>query len=78
MLIFIVLVCILESIKRASAPSKLVHSDVWGLCPIESKGGFRYFVTFFNDYSCVMWLYLMKNHSESLSHFCNFYAEIRT
>ena len=27
--------------KRASAPFKLVHSDVWGLCPIVSSTGFR-------------------------------------
>ena len=32
--------------KRVSAPFELVHSDVWGLCPIVSPTGFRYFVTF--------------------------------
>ena len=30
--------------KQASAPFELVHSDVWGPCPVVSSTGFRYFV----------------------------------
>ena len=37
--------------KRASASFELVHSDVWDPCPILSPIGFRYFVTFVDDYS---------------------------
>ncbi|GJV83577.1 retrovirus-related pol polyprotein from transposon TNT 1-94 [Tanacetum coccineum] len=51
--------------KQAASPFELVHSDVWGLCPITSKSGFKYFVTFVNDYSRVTWLYLMKSRSEA-------------
>ena len=29
----------------------LIHSDVWGLSPINSIGGSRYFIVFVNDYS---------------------------
>ncbi|GKA40567.1 polyprotein [Tanacetum coccineum] len=50
--------------KRAASPFELVHSDVWGPCPITSKSGFKYFITFVDDYSRVTWLYLMKNRSE--------------
>ncbi|KAM7509738.1 hypothetical protein LguiB_008613 [Lonicera macranthoides] len=64
--------------KRASAPFELVHSDVWGPCPVMSKTGFKYFVTFVNDYSRTTWLYLMKSRSELFSHFCAFCAEIKT
>ena len=42
-----------------------------------SKPGFRYFVTFVDDYSHVTWLYLMKNRSELFSIFCAFCAEIK-
>ena len=63
--------------KRASAPFQLVHSDVWGPSPILSKPGFRYFVTFVDDYSRVTWLYLMKNRSELFSIFCAFCVEIK-
>ena len=64
--------------KRASAPFELVHSDMWGPCPIVSPTGFRYFVTFVDDYSQTTWLYLMKNRSELFSHFRAFYAHIHT
>ena len=64
--------------KRASAHFELVHSDVWGLCPVVSPTGFQYFVTFVDDYSRTTWLYLMKNRSELFSHFRAFCAEIHT
>ena len=64
--------------KRAASPFELVHSDVWGPCPITSKSGFKYFVTFVDDFSRVTWLYLMKNRSEVFTHFCAFVAEIKT
>ena len=47
--------------KQASAPFELVHSDVWGPCPVMSPTGFKYFVTFVDDFSCVTWFYLMKS-----------------
>ena len=40
--------------------------------------GFKYFVTFVDDFSCVTWLYLMKSRSELFSHFTAFCAEIKT
>ena len=64
--------------KQASAPFELVHSDVWGSCPVVSLTEFRYFVTFVDDYSRTTWLYLMKNRSELFSHFRAFCVEIHT
>ena len=64
--------------KRATATFELVHYDVWGPCPVTSKTGFRYFVTFVDDYSRMTWLYLMKSQSELLSNFFAFCAEIQT
>jgi len=63
--------------KRAIASFELVHSDIWGPCPVVSQTGFRYFVTFVDDHSRLTWLYLMKNRSELLSHFCAFHTEIK-
>ena len=64
--------------NRVSAPFELVHSDEWGPCLVVSPTGFRYFVTFVDDYSQTAWLYLMKNRSKLLSHFRAFCAEIHT
>ena len=49
--------------KRVGAPFELVHLDVWGPCPVLFPTGFRFFVTFVDDYSRTTWLYLMKNCS---------------
>ena len=43
-----------------------------------SQIGFKYFVTFVDDFSCVTWLYLMKSRSELFSHFTAFCTEIQT
>ena len=51
---------------------------MWGPCPVVSPIGFRYFVTFVNDYSRTTWLYLMKDCSELFSHFRAFCVDIHT
>nr|GEZ00012.1 polyprotein, putative [Tanacetum cinerariifolium] len=47
--------------KRAASPFKIVHSNVWGPCPVTSKSGFKYFVTFVDDYSRDTWLYTLRS-----------------
>lgn len=39
--------------KKSSIPFYIVHSDVWGPTPTTSLSGFKYFVTFVDDYSRV-------------------------
>ena len=50
--------------ERADVFGGEVHSDVWGLAPVESKGGKRYYVTFIDDKSCLMTLYLLRTKDE--------------
>ena len=64
--------------KRASVLFELIHSNVWGPCSVMSLTGFKYFVTFIDDFSLVTWLYLMKSRYELFSHFSAFCAEIQT
>ncbi|KAK3027217.1 hypothetical protein RJ639_040806 [Escallonia herrerae] len=64
--------------KRVKSAFELVHSDVWGPCPVLSKSGFRYFVTFVDDFSRMTWIYFMKNRSEVFAQFSAFCAEIKT
>ena len=63
--------------KRVSAPFELVHSDVWGPCPVLSPTGFKYFVTFMDDFSRVTWLYLMNSRSELFSHLVPFVLKFK-
>ncbi|KAK4269917.1 hypothetical protein QN277_023013 [Acacia crassicarpa] len=64
--------------KRVASPFEFVHSDVWGPFSVLSQTGYRYFVTFVDDFSRTTWLYLMKHRSELFTHFRHFFAEIQT
>ena len=50
--------------KRSLHPFDLVHSDVWGPCRLPNVLGFRYFLSFVDDFSRVTWLYLLKERLE--------------
>lgn len=47
---------------------ELIHSDVCGKLP-ESIGGFRYFITFTDDFSRKVCVYFIKNKAESIEKF---------
>ena len=58
-------VCFLSRVtNRSSSAFDLVHSDVWGPSRVSSSKGFRYFLIFIDDFSCMTWLYLLKEKSE--------------
>ncbi|XP_049936458.1 retrovirus-related Pol polyprotein from transposon RE1 isoform X4 [Nymphaea colorata] len=50
--------------SRSNKAFSLVHSDVWGPSGIHSRGGFQYFITFIDDYSRCIFVYLLKDRSE--------------
>lgn len=43
-----------------------VHLDLWGKLPVESQGGKCYYVTFIDDKTCSMHLYLLKTKDETV------------
>ena len=53
--------------NRAKEVLELVHTDVCGPMSTEARGGFRYFITFIDDYSKVGYVYLMRFKCESLT-----------
>lgn len=48
---------------KPSQPFSLMHSDVWGSSRIKTIIGHRWFVTFINDHTRVIWIYFMKEKS---------------
>ncbi|KAJ4767670.1 Gag/pol [Rhynchospora pubera] len=60
----------------STSPLQIVHSDVWGPSPIVSSQGFRYYITFVDDYSKFTWIYFMKQKSEVSHIFSIFKAQV--
>ena len=46
-----------------------IHSDLWGTSWVPLIGGARYFLTLIDDYSRKVWIYFLKNKSETFLKF---------
>ena len=65
------------STSRASYSFEIIHSDIWG--PVkESFDGFKYFVTFIDDFTRITWIYVMKFKSELFEMFKDFQNLVTT
>ena len=62
--------------NRSKRTLEYVHSNVWGPVPIASLGGFRYFVTFIDDFSRKVWVYFLKHKSEVFEKFKSWKAAV--
>ena len=49
-----------------------IHSDLWGPSPVVSYGGALYFLTFIDDYSRRVWVYMLKRKVDVLNVFKQF------
>ena len=61
---------------HASVPLEIVHSDLCGTLPSASFSGFKYFLTFIDDYSIRTWVYFLKPKSEVFNMFLAYKALI--
>ena len=52
---------------RASAPLELVHTDLAGPISPVARDGFRYAISFIDDYSGVIFLYFLKQKSDTVA-----------
>jgi transposase len=64
--------------KDVSRPGDLIHSDVCGPMQEESYSGFKYFVTFKDEYSKYRRVYFLKHKSEVPAKLKVFLAETKT
>ena len=46
-----------------------IHSDLWEPSRVPSIGGARYFLTLIDDYSRKVWIYFLKNKSDTFLKF---------
>ena len=57
---------------------ELVHTDLWGLSPVASLRGSRYYITFIDDSSRRVWVYFLKNKSDVFETFKKWKAMVET
>ena len=57
---------------RATKKGERIHTDVCGPFNIEARGGYKYFVTFIDEFSSYCVVRLMKQKSEVFEHFTDF------
>jgi hypothetical protein len=60
-----------RSTSLSSRPLELVFSDVWGPAPT-SVGHQNYYVSFIDDHSKFIWIYLLRHKSEVFQRFKDF------
>ena len=56
---------------------EIIHTDVCGPMNIEAHGEYRYFLTFTNDLSRYVYIYLMRHKSETFEKFKRFQSEVK-
>ena len=63
-----------NSNSRAKEPLELVHTDVCGKLNEKSLSGSEYFLTFVDDYTRYIWVYVMRNKSDIFKQFTEWMA----
>ena len=64
--------------RRAAALGDKIHSDLWGLAPVESINHKEYFVSFTDDCKRYTVIYLMTKKSETFENYLVFEAWLKT
>jgi len=62
--------------ERAPDLLELIHTDVCGPMSSTARGGFQYFITFTDNLSRYVYVYLMKHKSETFEKFKEFQSEV--
>ena len=60
------------TMEQATDLLEIIHIDVCGPMSVEAHSGHRYFVTFIDDLSRYVYIYLMKHKSETFEKFKEF------
>lgn len=62
---------------KATKPFQLIHSDLGGPYPM-TREGYRYYITFTDDFTGCIWLYLLKKKSDAFLASKHFKAAMET
>ncbi|CAJ2637310.1 unnamed protein product [Trifolium pratense] len=56
-------------VHKSTRPFEYVHSDLWGPTSVSTHGGGSYFLSIIDDYSRRVWVYIIKNKSDTFEKF---------
>lgn len=56
----------------------LIHLDLWGPYRVQSKEGYKFFLTIVDDYTRAVWVYLLKSKDETCDNIQQFYNLLHT
>ena len=59
------------STHKAKSMLEYVHSDLWGPASNPTSGGNKYFLSIIDDYTRKVWVYLLKDKTETFHNFNN-------
>jgi len=59
---------------KTNSAFELIHCDLWGPYRTPSTCGAIYFLTIVDDYSCVVWVYLLADKQRSIDHASQFFC----
>jgi hypothetical protein len=62
---------------RATKKLEIIHSEVCGWISPSSFGGYRYFVTFRDDFSRYVWVYCLRNKEDVYETFVTWKAQVK-
>ena len=75
--------CAIKATSKASQgsggekpPLELIHSDLYEMNGVETKGGKRYFMTLIDDATRFCYVYLHKSKNEMLDYFKIYKAKV--
>jgi len=57
------------AIHSLKEPLDYIHSDLWGLAQTVSHGGSRYFLSIIDDFSRMLWVYVLKSKDNTFETF---------
>ncbi|KAJ9552070.1 hypothetical protein OSB04_016115 [Centaurea solstitialis] len=63
--------------ERANDLLEIIHTDVCGPFSHEARGGYRYFITFTDDFSRYGYVYMIRHKSEAFEKFKEFQNEVQ-
>ena len=63
--------------ERVNELLDLIHTDVCGSLSSDARGGYKYFITFTDDFSRYGYVHLMRHKSESFEMFKSFQNEVQ-